>query len=172
MLKKMTVLLLVFAFSQGYASVTPVQNSNNFSSELNRSFDDLSFKLNVQWDQKDSKFFEQSISNFEDKIAELQKEGLTTDDLVKHALGKIKDQRVLSDIGRMANVINEMSPDEARSFVISTLNKTYSHGASWSSGRDDAKIYSITAIICVLIWVSSTHKSHRDITITYPQLNP
>ncbi len=172
MLKKMTALLLVLAFSQAYAGVAPVQHANDFSSELNRSFDDLSFKINVQWDQKDSKFFEQSITNFEDKIAELQKEGLTSDDLVKHALGKIKDQRVLSDIGRMARVIDDMSPDEARSFVVSNLNKTYSHGASWSSHGSDAKIYAVTAIICVLIWVSSTHKSHRDITITYPQLIP
>lgn len=172
MLKKITALLLVLAFTHVNAA-TPVRQANAFSSELNRSLDDLNFKINVEWDQKDTKFFDQSITNFENEIAALQKEGLTTKDLVNHALAKIKDKQVLGDIGRMANVVeeNQMSPDEARAFVVSKLNSTYSHGASWS-GRGQATIYAVAAIICVLIWTNATHKSEKNVYVSFPQLNP
>lgn len=166
MLKKITALLLILAFNHSFAMAPKV-----FTSELNRSFDDLSFKINVEWDQKDAKFFDQSITNFENEIAALQKDGLTPDDLVNHALGKVKDKRVLSDIGRMAKVVEGMSQDEARAFVISKLNATYSHGTSWNGTRT-ASIYAIAAIICVLIWTNSTHKTESDVNVSFPQIDP
>lgn len=171
MLKKMTALLLILAFNHSFA-MAPAQEAKSFTSELNRSIDDLSFKINVEWDQKDGKFFDQSITDFENQIAELQKDGLTPDALVRHALGKIKDKDALKDIGAMAKVTAQMSPDEARAFVLSNLNKAYSQGASYRGGVVKASIYGLAAIICVLIYTNATHKSERDVNVSFPQLDP
>ena len=173
MLKKMTALILILAFNQSFA-MTPAQEAKTFTSELNRSFDDLNFKVNVEWDQKDGNFFDQSITDFENDIAELQREGLTSENLVKHALGKIKDKNELQDIGRMAKVTETMSPDEARDFVISKLSKTYAQGASYHGGVVKASIYGVAAIICVLIYTNATHKtkSESDVNVRFPQIDP
>lgn len=171
MLKKMTALILILAFNHSFA-MAPAQEAKTFSSELNRSFDDLNFKVNVEWDQKDDKFFDQSITDFENDIAELQREGLTSEDLVRHALGKIKDKNELKDIGRMVKVTENMSPDEARDFVISKLSKTYAQGASYNGGVVKASIYGIAAIICVLIYTNATHKKETDVNVRFPQVDP
>lgn len=173
MLKKMTALILILAFNHSFA-MAPAQEAKTFSSELNRSFDDLSFKVNVEWDQKDANFFDQSITDFENDIAELQKEGLTSENLVRHALGKIKDKNELKDIGSVLKVTEKMSPDEARDFVISRLSKTYAQGASYHGGVVKASIYGIAAIVCVLIYTNATHKTktESDVNVSFPQLDP
>ncbi|MGZ3787302.1 MAG: hypothetical protein ACXVLQ_02200 [Bacteriovorax sp.] len=172
MLKKTTAVLLISAFTHVYA-VTPGLQANALTSEVDNTFNELSYKLNVEWDQKDGKFLNQSIAEFENEIAALQKEGLTNQDLVDHALTKIKDKRVLNDVRQIVNEVqeNQMTPDEARAFVISKLNSIYSHGASWSGAASIAavSIAAIAAIVCVVIWTHTTHKQKSDLNVTFPQ---
>ena len=87
--KKLTALLLLTAFTNVYA-ITPVQESFA-ASELTQTFDSLNYKLNVEWDQKDSQFMDKALDNFEQEVAELQKAGLTNQVLIKYTLDKIKD---------------------------------------------------------------------------------
>ncbi len=151
MLKKITALFLITAFTHVYAA-TPVQ-SNAISNELNKTYNELNYKLNVEWDQKDAAFFDQSVDNFEREISALQQQGLSTNDLLQHALGKIKDKQIQNDVKELSKVVNQMSPAEARAFVVSKLNSTYSNGASWSGRRMGCgPALLVGAIIVILIY--------------------
>lgn len=173
MFKKITALFLLTAFTQVYA-VTPVQQSKAVADELNRTFDELNYTLNVEWDQKDSKVFDQAISGFEDQIANLQAQGLTTNDLVKHALDKIKDKDIQNDMNQLAKVVdeNQMNPAEARAFIVSKLNSTYSHGASWSGSRLGVHTAVIIGAIIVILIVCNHHHSSTTDNNPPPTTNP
>jgi hypothetical protein len=169
MFKKFTALFLLTAFTQVYA-VTPVMQSRSIAEELNQTFDQLNYKLNVEWDQKDAKTFDQTIAGFEKEIAGLQEKGLTSNDLVKQALDKIKDKEVQNDIRELSKVVdeNQMTQEEARAFIISKLNSTYNHGASWSGSRCGSHTALIVGVIIVLL-VCCHHSRNNDTTTTQPQ---
>lgn len=157
MFKKITALLLLTAFTNVYA-VTPIQQAN----ELGKTFDSLNYKLNVEWDQKDSKFFDSTIANFEKEISDLQDAGVTNSDLMNYTISKIKDPQMQNEINEMSKAIADaqMSSTEARAFVISKLNSTYSHGASWSGSRMGLKAAFFIGLIVVILVV--VHNQHSD----------
>lgn len=157
MFKKITALLLLTAFTNVYA-VTPIQQAN----ELGKTFDSLNYKLNVEWDQKDSKFFDSTIANFEKEISDLQDAGVTNSDLMDYTISKIKDPQMQNEINEMSKAIADaqMSSTEARAFVISKLNSTYSHGASWSGSRMGLKAAFFIGLIVVILVV--VHNQHSD----------
>ena len=160
MFKKFTALFLLTAFTHVYA-VTPVQQSFAIADALNKSFDELNYKLNVEWDQSDAKFMDAAINNFEKEIGTLQKSGLTNKELVQHTLDKIKDKESRDEINEMTKIINDnqMSPDEARAFAISKLNSTYSHGTSWSGSRMGVHVALILGVIILIVCCTQKHKT-------------
>lgn len=167
MFKKFTALLLLTAFTNVYA-ITPLQQA----SELNKTFDSLNYKLNVEWNQKDSQFFDATISNFEKEIAGLQEAGISNKDLIAYTTDKIKDKQIQNDINEMAKVIaeTEMSNEEARSFIVSRLSSTYSHGASWSGSRVGIHAAVIVGVI-ILILICAKKKDRDDHHTKHPRDN-
>ncbi len=158
MLKKMTALFLLMAFTQVHAT-SPLQQSFSMSSELNQAYDELSYKLNVEWDQKDKTFFDGAIDKFEKEISNLQQLGLTNKELVLHTLGKIKDKETQTEINELTKIINDsqMSNEEALSFTLQRLNSTYSHGASWSGGKVGEHMCEV--LIAVILIYCCTHNN-------------
>jgi hypothetical protein len=162
MLKKMTALLLLTAFTHVYA-ITPLEQSTARQNELKSSFDSLNYSLNVEWNQKDTKFFNDAVSNFESEIATLQHEGLTQQELLSYALGKAETQNAKDEINKLAKVISDsqMSPEEARAFVISKIDTTYSHGASWSGkimGMSAGYFIATVIVVAGLVHYYRCHK--------------
>jgi hypothetical protein len=160
-LKKMTALFLLTAFTQVYA-VTPVQQSFALADELNRTFDELNYSLNVEWDQKDATYLDKTLANFEKEITHLQKAGLSKEALIQNTLDKIKDKQSREEIASITKVIheNQMSNEEARAFALSKLNATYAHGASWSGSRMGVHVALLLGVI-ILIVCCTQHKSER-----------
>lgn len=165
MFKKITALLLLTTMTNVYA-FSPVAQTRAIEAELNKTFDSLNYKLNVEWDQKDSKVFDETVAGFEKEIADLQKEGLTKQELMKYTLEKIKDNQVKTEISELSKVISEsqMTDEEARAFTISKLNSTYSHGASWSGSRMGVHTALLIGAIIVILVVAHKHHSDDDTT--------
>ena len=163
MFKKLTAIFLLTAFTQVYA-VTPIQNASAIDEQMNRSFDELNYKLNVEWDQKDTKVFDSAIKDFEKNLSALQAQGVTSKDLIVRALDKIKDKQVQKDMVDLQNVIrdNQMTDQEARAFVIQKLSSTYSHGASWSGNRMGVHTALIVAAIIIIVVVVHHHNDDED----------
>lgn len=165
MFKKLTALFLLTAFTQVYA-VTPIARAN----ELDKSFDELNYRLNVEWDQKDTKVFDQAVKTFEKEISSLQAQGVSNKELVEHALDKIKDKQVQKDMAELQKIIkdNQMTDAEARAFVVQKLSSTYSHGASWSGSRMGVHTALIIGAIILIVIACNHHNDTTDTTTEEP----
>lgn len=155
MLKKFTALFLLTAFTHVYA-VTPVQQSFALANELNGTFDELNYKLNVEWNQTDAKFFNEAVDGFEKNIAALQEQGLTNKELVQYTLDQIKDTKAQKEIAEITKVINDnqMTSEQARAFALSKLNSTYANGTSWSGSRLGVHVALILGVIILIVCLS------------------
>ncbi len=144
MIKNLLVSFLAFAFITVQANA--VTNNN-----LKAAFDDLSYSLNVEWDQKDRAFYEAQMKKFTDKVAELQAAGMTNAELMDFASANIKDANLKTEVKNvMALVqINKLSASEARKMINDTIAKNYNMGASWSG---DGVLYG-ALIVLILVAV-------------------
>lgn len=163
MLKKFTALLLITAFTNAFA-MAPVQEVSAMSKELERTFDQMNYSLNVEWDQKDAKFFKDTVDAFEKEVTTLQKKGLTNKELMAYTMTKIKDKQTQKDIAEISKVISEsnMSSDEARAFALEKLNSTYSQGTSWSGSRLGIKMALILGVIILIVCIIKYHDNDDD----------
>ena len=151
MFKKFTALLLLTSFTHAFA-MSPVQETRAMSDALAKTFDEMNYSLNVEWDQKDQQFFKTTVEGFEKEIKALQAQGLTNKELVDYTLSKIKDKQTQSDVKEIAKAINEeeMTGDQARDFALEKLSGTYSQGASWSGSRMGIKLVLILGVIILI----------------------
>ncbi len=168
MLRKITAVLMLTCFTNAFA-MTPVRETSAMSEALSRTFDEMNYALNVEWDQKDQQFFKTVVDGFEGNIKSLQDKGLTNKELIDYTLAKIKDKQTQSDVKEIAAAINdsEMTGDQARAFALEKLNKTHSQGASWSGSRMGIKMVLILGII-ILICCATHDRDNGDDTPDQP----
>ncbi len=154
MLKKFIAVLLVATFTNVYAA-TPIQHAGASAIELNKAFDSLNYKLNVEWDQKDSQFFDATLSEFEKEISNLQHDGVTMDEVINFTKEKIKDKQIQNDINELTSIVahSKMSNEEARAFIVSKLNSTYANGASWQGRRSRCATAIIVGVVLIAAYV-------------------
>lgn len=161
MFKKFTTLFLITSFTHAFA-MGPVQETSAMAQALERTFDDMNFALNVEWDQKDQAFFNSTVDGFEKDIKNLQGQGLTNKELVEFTLQKIKDKQTQNDVREIAKTINDeqMTGDQARDFALEKLSGGYSQGASWSGSRMGVKLVLILGIIILICCATKKGNDH------------
>ena len=161
MLKKFTALLILTSFTHAFA-MSPVQEASAMSKALDSTFSEMNYLLNVEWDQKDQVYFNNTVDGFESQVKDLQSQGLTNKELIEYTLSKVKDKQTQSDIAEISKVISEsgMTPDQARDFALEKLNSTHSQGASWSGSRMGVKLFVCLALIIIII--CATKKGHGN----------
>lgn len=127
MFKKILVLMMTL-------TLFTVQANAASGNNLKAAFDDLNYALTVEWDQTDRGFYNHQMQNFALTVKELQAQGLTNQELIDFTVSQIKDQQLAKDLRTAFSVImiNKMSPEEAHQYVITTMNQSYSRGASWA----------------------------------------
>ncbi|MGE3609422.1 MAG: hypothetical protein AB7I27_07530 [Bacteriovoracaceae bacterium] len=123
---------------------------------LKKAYDDLTYALEVEWDQKDQNFKREQLEKFNASIAELQKQGLTNSELMDFTLAQVKDESIKKDIQTTLSLvsINQMSQLEARNLIKQTLDKSRSQGASWS-GKGEDILLGIVIIALIALALSS-----------------
>lgn len=165
MFKKMTAILMVAAMTNAYA-VTPVKQSFDQAAELKKTYDELNYKLNVEWDQQDGNFRDNALQSFEQQLASLQKRGLTGQALVNYTMEQMKDQQTRDDIIATAKLIhdNKLNPEEARAFALSKVNGMYAQGASWSGSRMRIHAVLMVAAIILIVCALSSHDDSTTVT--------
>jgi len=162
MFKKITALLLLTAFTNVYA-LTPMEQSAARGAELGRTFDALNYSLNVEWDQKDAKFFDEAVASFTDDVAALQRQGMTQDEMMDYTMNKIKDSNVKNEITKLAKVIadSKMSNEEARAFTMAKMNSIYSNGTSWSGTIFGMRPVYFIGTVIVVAGIIHYYRCHR-----------
>jgi hypothetical protein len=120
---------------------------------LKSAFDELNYSLSVDWDQKDKGFYTKQMEEFSQKVRELQSSGLTQSQMVDFIKSEVKDKRMAQDIETAFNVvsINKMSAEEASAYMVKTMKKSYTAGASWNG---DVVLYAAMGVLVVVAVVS------------------
>jgi hypothetical protein len=124
--KKMITLMMVFALFTVHANAASQNN-------LKAAFDELNYSLTVEWDQKDKDFYNNQMKKFRGTLRELQRDGLSNSELIEFVKSEVKDQRIARDLETAFNMvtINKMNQEEASKYMLETMKKSYSSGASW-----------------------------------------
>lgn len=165
MLKKILATIIIVSFTQVYANYVTAERKE-LESHMAQAFDQLNYRLNVEWNQVDNAYFNEAMNDFEAQIADLQSKGLSNEQLVEFTTANIKDKASLEEVKKLSNVIsqNNLSAAEARAFAVSKLNATYSKGASWSGGKGMIKVALLVA--AVIIITKTLTKKNNDSTPT------
>ena len=127
MFKKLIALMMVVSIFTVSAHAT-TQNG------LKAAFDELNYSLTVEWDQKDKDFYSKEMKKFTETLRGLQSKGLTNAQLVEFVKSEVKNEKVSRDLETAFNMIaiNKMSSEEASKYMVETMKKSYSAGASWN----------------------------------------
>ncbi len=127
MFKKFFTLMVVAAIF-----TTQVQASSY--SGLKEAFDEMNYSLTVEWDQNDKTFYDTQFKKFMATVRELQKTGLTGKEMIEFAKTQVKDAKVANDLETAFSMItiNRMSSEEASKYMMDSMKRAYSQGASWN----------------------------------------
>jgi uncharacterized protein YoaH (UPF0181 family) len=138
--KFITMMMVVSFFTVNAQAVT--QNG------LKAAFDELNYALTVEWDQKDQDFYTEQMKQFSAQIRELQAKGMTNAQLIAFVKSEVKDAKVARDLETAFNMIsiNKMNSEEASKYMVETMKKSYSAGASWNG---EAIVYLAVGVLFV-----------------------
>lgn len=127
MLKKLVTLMMVL-------SIFTVSAHANTVTGLKAAFDELNYSLVVEWDQKDKDFYSAQMKKFQSTLRDLQAKGLSNQQLVDFVKAEVKDKKVAKDLETAFNMIsiNKMSQEDASQYMVETMKRSYSAGASWN----------------------------------------
>jgi hypothetical protein len=143
--KKLLTLFLAF-------SILTLEAQARVPSGLKAAFDELNYALSVQWDQKDKEFQAQALEKFSAKVAQLQEQGLTGQEMIEFVHSQIKDQRLARDLETTFSMIqiNKMTSQEAHDYVSQVLKNTYSSGASWISDPVVNLVFTLAVVVITI----------------------
>lgn len=164
MLKKLITLMMVL-------SIFTVQAHAAAHNGLKNAFDELTYSLNVEWDQKDKAFYQSQMKKFTDTVSAMQTEGLTNAEMIDFLKSEVKDERVAGDLQTAFNMISlhKMSSAEATQYMIETLKNSYSRGANWNGDMLAPTLISAAIIVgFVVLFVTSGKKGDSGTTTTNP----
>ena len=145
MFKKFITMMMVFAIFTVHAQATS-QNG------LKAAFDEMNYALTVEWDQKDQSFYEAQLKKFTATVRDLQKSGLTNAQMIDFAKSQVKDAKVAKDLETAFSMItiNKMSSEEASRYMMDSMKRAYSNGASWNG---DVLVYLAVGLLIVALAV-------------------
>ena len=134
-------------------SIFTVQANAASQNGLKAAFDELNYNLSVEWDQKDQAFYRTQMSEFAATVRDLQAKGLTNAQMIDFAKAEVKDAKVAQDLETAFNMIslNKMSSAEASKFMVDTMKKSYSQGASFNG---EVFVYLAAGVLIVALAVA------------------
>ncbi len=145
MIRKLITLMMVVA-------IFTVQAHASTHNGLKAAFDEMNYALTVDWDQQDRSFYESQLKKFTGTVRELQKQGLTNDQMISFAKTQVKDARIARDLETAFSMItiNKMSSEEASMYMVDSMKRAYSNGASWNG---DVLVYLAVGLLIVALAV-------------------
>jgi hypothetical protein len=138
-----------------------VQANASTHEGLKAAFDELNYALTVEWDQQDKNFHGEQMKKFASAVRELQAKGLTNAQMIDFVKSEVKNAQVAKDLETAFNMIqiNKMSSDEANKYILETMKKSYSSGASWSG---EVFIYLAVGVLVVALAVAIANGNVRS----------
>jgi hypothetical protein len=133
-------------------AIFAVQANASTHNGLKAAFDEMNYSLTVEWDQQDKVFYEAQLKKFMGTVRELQKSGLTNDQMIAFAKSQVKDAKIAKDLETAFSMItiNRMTSEEASLYMMESMKRAYSKGAAWNG---DVLIYLAVGLLVVALAV-------------------
>lgn len=138
-MKNLIVFLLSFSILNLQASpaLLSMRSLNNPPAKeaLAKAYKVLSYKLNVEWNQKDTAFHAAAMKEFRKTITELRKEGLDSEMLLDFLAENITDEKVKTDFLAImqSEKIANLDAQETLSYVMDNVDLTAEKGSAYTS---------------------------------------
>ncbi len=144
MFKKLITLMMV-------VSIFTVQAHAATENGLKQAFNEMTYSIE-QSDPSDKAAVEANLKQFTAVVRDLQKKGLTNQQMIDFAKSEIKDAKVAKDLETAMNMIkiNKMDSEEASKYMLETLKGSLSKGASWNG---EVFIYIAVGLLIVALAV-------------------
>ena len=159
MLKKLIALFAVFSLVTVSASV-PVSN-------LKQAVDDFNFAVTVEWDQQDTRFYNQAVDDFKRSVESLSEEGMTNDQIINGILLSVKNKKQAAELQRMVGLLRseDMTKSEVADFIAQKVRLTQDEGASYQGGRHGGGLKMLLVIgilVGISIYLINEHDNDDD----------
>jgi hypothetical protein len=135
------------------------------ANSLKNTFDEFNYAVTVEWDQKDSAFYDQQVKLLESNLMALQEAGLENEELITLGLSQVKDSNLQEEANEILQHISndEISEVEARDLLLSFQDKNYSQGANWSGNTVITAGVAVVVVIGVVLVASRVYKSKANV---------
>lgn len=154
----MRIISLIIAFC---FSLNVLANSGTIQ-ELERLVDDYHYTLNVEWDQKDSRFYEEQSQIFFKKLERLIVEGNLSKLEVAELLERKINNRAVAEAMKlkMSLLTNVNNSEELARVIRESANDFYDQGASWNGHVVFSVAISIVLIglLAYSVWWDANHE--------------
>lgn len=121
------VIALAFLFTAPAGASTHAQT-------LAEAIKDFNYAINVEWDQKDPRFYEEQMNRFQAALSDLSTQGMTQAQMLTEARALVKDSQTAAELDRVLALVkaNNLSDAEAKRMVMEMVTKSQNRGASWN----------------------------------------
>ena len=151
------LILTMIAFS---ISILPVCAGT--SNELKTAFDELTYSLEVDWDQQNEEFYSEQLARFNFKLNDLKDQGLTNEELVNFTISTIKNKNAARDLERLFVLLSDANYtiDQTFELMDAYFSKHYDRGVSWN-GRVALIGTGAVLVVVAVMAISGFDYSHR-----------
>lgn len=106
----------------------------NVDAKIAPVFEELEYKLSVEWDQKDQAFYKSAVQNFETNLTELSNDGVSPSEVLNYLQSNIKDQKVAGELAELVASIDteKMTLEESKVLVKEYVDGMKNTGANYS----------------------------------------
>lgn len=145
MLRTILSFLMIFSVIVGQASAAS-------QTGLKNAFDELSYSLNVEWDQEDMAFYNAQKDKF---AAEVKAQGISPEQLVEILNEEITDVQTRRDIVEAFHLVKtkNMTQEEAQEYILKVLSQTYVEGAHWNPLSKVGNFFKTAGIVALSVVV-------------------
>jgi len=133
---------------------------------IGNTFDQFRFKMTVEGNTANPGFQAQATNDFREELARLQKQGVSSGEIMSYLRSSILDASTRQDFDlMMANLSPQASPEEVNNIVMQFMSAKYQDGTSYSAGAVASIALAVVvagAITFFLIMATSGTKGDGD----------
>ena len=157
-MKKLMVLFLSLTL------ITSSVFASTKTQDLKMAIDEFNYAMEVEWDQKDVKFYSQQLDLFLSKISALKLDQANNKQWLLEALSYLPQSNYKTEVMQALQIIKPeaLTLDKTQALLREMVSKSEFQGASWIVGAATSIVVTAVILIVVLAILSNDRDQHED----------
>ena len=143
---------MVLAMVSNTAFAGVANDSDLHSKMIAKTFNEFRYKMTVEVDPNDANFQKNAVTDFKQKLAILQTQGVAPTEIMDYVRTTMLDQSTRNDFDRLMSSVdsNKVSGEEAGNLAMNFMASRYQQGANYSGGQASYKwIMIVVGVVAV-----------------------